>query len=82
MYVWTVNEGNMINWSLRMGVDGIITDAVVASREKAENWDGKKKEAIRLGQRVRVWMLSMAVVLLGWIFEWKYLAPVKRVQSR
>lgn len=81
VYVWTVNEHNLINWCLRAGVDGIITDAVETCREKAEDWDGKEQEAIRLGQRVRVWIWSLVFVLLGWILEWKYLTPVKRVQS-
>lgn len=83
VYVWTVNKRDLVGWCLRARVDGIVTDCAGMVREKAEAWDGKQDgDSVRLGLRAQAWMMTLAVVLFGWVFEWRYLAPVEKIASK
>lgn len=78
VYVWTVNEEDLVGWCLRARVDGVVTDCAAMVREKSAAWDGKQVGRIRLRLRAQAWMMSLAAVLFGWFFERKYLLPVKK----
>lgn len=80
VYLWTVNEANMMNWSLRKKVDGVVTDNPVMFREMSESWTGEgPAERIRLRQKLEMWMVSLLIVLFGKLYKTKYLPAVDKV---
>lgn len=80
VYVWTVNEENLMSWSLRKQLDGVVTDRPEEYRRLAESWTGNGDERIRASQTAEVWMASLVIVLFGWIFKRKYLPGIERVR--
>lgn len=43
LYLWTVNEVNMMKWSIQKGVDGVITDDPETFNEVCDNWTDTQK---------------------------------------
>lgn len=80
VYLWTVNDANLMNWSLRKKVDGVITDNPVTFREISDSWTGDApEERIQLRQKLEMWMASLMIVLFGWLYKRKYLPAVDKV---
>ncbi|KAF9882193.1 glycerophosphoryl diester phosphodiesterase [Colletotrichum karsti] len=42
LFVWTVNDEEWMEWSIRAGVDGVITDEPEAFLEVCRRWEGAK----------------------------------------
>lgn len=43
LYLWTVNEVNLMRWSIQHEVDGVITDDPKLFREICDTWNGLKE---------------------------------------
>src|SRR6266498_3231041 len=44
IFLWTVNEENMMRWSVRREVDGVITDDPEKFKEVCDDWDDNDPE--------------------------------------
>lgn len=75
VYVWTVNEANLIQWALRSGIEGVITDEPEVMSCVLHG--GEREGRLRFSQVVEIWVMAVLVVCLGWVFRWKY--PVRSV---
>lgn len=88
VYLWTVNEPNLMRWGIRHGVDGIITDDPALYRQVCEEWEKEQKDGISdsnldrltVGQRIRVTMVTLFVMAFGWFWRRKYLPPLDFTQ--
>lgn len=49
LFVWTVNEEEWMEWSIRAGVDGVITDEPEAYLEVCRRWKGGEDAKALLG---------------------------------
>lgn len=73
LYVWTVNEEDMMRWSINKEVDGVITDDPKRFLEVCDEWEqGKRKINISWGQWMMAAWINFMVLVFGTIFWWKY----------
>lgn len=80
VYVWTVNEANLMSWSIRKRVDGVVTDNPVVFRGICESWSGDgESERIRFSQKLETWIWSLVILSFGWLYKLRYLPAVDRV---
>lgn len=91
IYVWTVNPQNLMHWSIRHGVDGVITDHPGRFRQVCQKWEKHQRDGtesslhpgvdrMTMSQRLKILAVALYVLLFGWFLKRKYLAPVERVQ--
>lgn len=91
VYIWTVNEPNLMRWGIRHGVDGIITDEPGRLKEVCEEWKKEQTkgtlssydpalESLTIRQRAFVAMVTVYIMLFGWYLKRRYLPTVERVQ--
>lgn len=70
---WTVNEENLMRWSIKNGLDGVITDDPKRFLEVCDQWEqGKRKIFIQPKDFLLVLWLNLMVALFGTLFQWKY----------
>lgn len=70
---WTVNEENLMRWSIKNGLDGVITDDPKSFLEVCDQWEqGKRKIYIQPKDFLLVLWLNLMVALFGRLFQWKY----------
>lgn len=91
VYVWTVNSPNLMRWSIRHGVDGVITDHPSRSRQVGDAWEKEPRDEtgallhpeldrLTFIQHLQILAVAMYLLLFGWILKRKYLSPVEPVQ--
>jgi phosphatidylglycerol phospholipase C len=74
---WTINEENMMRWSIKHELDGVITDDPKRFLEVCDEWeDGKRTIDIGLRQFLLMVWNHIMVMIFGGIFRWKY--PFRR----
>ncbi|KAF4234877.1 hypothetical protein CNMCM6805_008350 [Aspergillus fumigatiaffinis] len=83
VFVWTVNEPNLMRWSIERGVDGIITDDPGRCREMVLDAvkgasAGTRHEKVTVSQRAQAWAVSLLVVMFGWLFRRKFLYKLEK----
>jgi len=70
---WTVNEENLMRWSIKNGLDGVITDDPKSFLEVCDQWEqGKRKIFLQPKDFLVVLWLNFMVALFGPLFQWKY----------
>jgi glycerophosphoryl diester phosphodiesterase len=47
LFVWTVNDANLMKWSIQMEVDGVITDDPKKFNKICDEWEGDKEKIAR-----------------------------------
>lgn len=63
LLVWTVNETNLMKWSVQKEVDGVITDDVKRFREVCDNWiDDEETIQVNLAQWLYAFWLYLVVL--------------------
>ncbi|KAI9870891.1 MAG: gamma-tubulin, partial [Pleopsidium flavum] len=73
VYVWTVNEENMMKWSIRKEVDGVITDDPKKFLEVCDRWDdGERDVKVSWLQLLDVVRINLYVATFGILFWWKF----------
>ncbi|KAJ9353886.1 hypothetical protein DTO027B9_5099 [Paecilomyces variotii] len=84
VFVWTVNKTSLMRWSIRKGVDGVITDDPAVFKAICDNWDGggTDKDPITMSDRLESLLVSAVVLLFGWLFKLKYFPPVEKFVPR
>ena len=48
LYLWTVNEANLMKWSITKGVDGVITDDPKLFNEVCDDYDAETEVNVRV----------------------------------
>lgn len=70
---WTVNEQNMMRWSIKKELDGVITDDPKKFLEVCDEWEhGKRTITIPFKEILLLLWLNLMMLLFGAIFRWKY----------
>lgn len=83
IFLWTVNEKNMMGWSIRREVDGVITDDPETFKEVCDNWDGNvPEEPITWRQYFFTLWIYLLVLIFGTLFRVKYREGVGRYSRR
>ncbi|KAI9792664.1 MAG: hypothetical protein M1816_001763 [Peltula sp. TS41687] len=73
VYVWTVNEENMMRWSIRNEVDGVITDDPKKFLEVCDHYDlYQEAEKISWREYLLIMWINIMAVLFGFIFKCRY----------
>ncbi|KAJ5086162.1 hypothetical protein N7532_010933, partial [Penicillium argentinense] len=91
VYVWTVNAPNLMRWSLRHEVDGVITDEPAQYQQVCREWQEQQKDgsgtphdpsldSLTLSQRAHILLATLFILLFGWVLKRRYLPAVERVQ--
>lgn len=82
VYVWTVNAPNLMRWSLRRKVDGVITDEPAHFREVCDQWEKEQiapsgetqdseGDGLTLSQRLQCLVATGLVLCFGWLLRLK-----------
>ena len=73
LYVWTVNEEDMMKWSIRKGVDGVITDDPKKFLDVCDRWDeGDHKVNLSWHQIFDIIRINLYVAIFTIVFWWKF----------
>lgn len=83
VYTWTVDELSMMRWSIREGLDGVVTDDPKRFLEVCQEWEGGKREVvITWRQWAFITWVNLMVIVFGVLFWWKYGWSVAKRQER
>lgn len=91
VYVWTVNEPNLMRWDIQHKVDGVITDDPAYYQQICAQWEaeqqvksgkprGTESDCLTLAEKLDIWTLAILALLVGWYFRRKYLPSLQSVQ--
>ena len=79
VYDWTVNEDVMMKWSIKQGLDGVITDDPKRFQEVCDDWEnGKRHVEISWRMWFHILRFNLWVFIFGNIYWWKW----KRMEER
>jgi len=67
LYLWTVNEENMMRWSIAKGVDGVITDDPRLFEKVRDEWRDGDEARVRM--TLRQWFDTIWIYILIVIFS-------------
>ena len=83
IFLWTVNEENMMKWSIRREVDGVITDDPEKFKKVCDNWDDNEPhEPMTWRQLFFTLWIHLLVSIFGTLFCFKYREGVERFERR
>ena len=83
LYVWTVNEPEMMRWCIKRELDGVITDDPKRFLEVCDEWErGKRDVDTSWGQWMMIAWTNFMVLIFGTIFWWKYSSTGKAKPAR
>ncbi|SMR45460.1 unnamed protein product [Zymoseptoria tritici ST99CH_3D1] len=86
LVVWTVNDRGKMEWCVRRGVDGVITDDPGLFLEVCETFEWEKREAwFAGGGGVRGWLEVLRVwvmVTCLWVLFRRRLSPIRKGAER
>lgn len=88
VFLWTVNEPNLMRWGIRHNVDGIITDDPALYNQIREEWEKEEREGshdshsdrLTFGQRLHSILIMFFLLTFGWLLKRRVLTPLDRVQ--
>jgi glycerophosphoryl diester phosphodiesterase len=73
LYVWTVNEKNLMKWSIQKEVDGVITDDPKKFREICDDWtDNEATIDVSFPQWLYTFWLYLVVLVFGVLFRYRF----------
>ena len=73
LFVWTVNEKNLMKWSIQKDVDGVITDDTKKFREVCDEWtDDEATINPNFWQWLYTFWLYFVVLLFGLLFRYRF----------
>ena len=73
LYVWTVNEPDMMRWCIKQEFDAVITDDPKRFLEVCDEWEqGKREIDISWAQWMGIAWINLMVIIFGAIFWWKH----------
>ena len=75
---WTVNDEKAIDWCIRWGLDGILTDNVPQALEMCESYNEKRRYRWSLKTMFGFVYLNIWIYLFGVVFRKRYGASITR----
>ena len=83
LYMWTVNEQDMMRWCIKRDIDGVITDDPKRFLEVCDEWErGMTDIKISWRQWMMIAWINFMVFIFGTIFWWKYRSTGKENPKR
>ncbi|CAF9907078.1 MAG: hypothetical protein ALECFALPRED_003059 [Alectoria fallacina] len=83
LFIWTVNEEDMMRWGISKELDGVITDDPKRFLEVCDEWEhGTRGIKISWGQWMMIAWINLMVLVFGTIFWWKYSSTGKGKPTR
>jgi len=70
LFLWTVNDVKAMKWSIRNGVDGVITDDPKKYLEVCETYDGEPIH-FSLLTWIKIIILNIMFTFAGAIMRWR-----------
>ena len=81
IFVWTVNDEDMMRWSIRERVDGVITDDPKRFGEVKKEWDmGRRDVKISAWGWFYIIYIQSIVYTLGFLLRMRYPHSVKKMR--
>ena len=74
LFVWTVNEENLMKWCIQKGVDGVITDDPKLFNKVCDDWDDELEPLARptLGQWLYTFWLWVMIIVFSFRFHRRF----------
>ena len=83
IFTWTVNDDNMMRWSIQKEVDGVITDDPRRFKEICDNWtDNEPVARPSVAQWLYTFWLYMLIGTFFPRFKWKFPETVDQITGR
>jgi hypothetical protein len=83
LFTWTVNDDNMMRWSIQKEVDGVITDDPRRFKEICDNWtDNEPIVQPSFAQWLYTFWLYMLIGTFFPSFKWKFPETVDQIIGR
>lgn len=83
LFHWTVNEDDLMRWSIKNDADGVITDDPKRFLEVCEEWEhGKRDIHFDRSQWFSIVWINFMIILFKCIFWWKFGALPGRKPKR
>ena len=83
IFTWTVNEDNMMKWSIQQELDGVITDDPRRFKEICDNWtDNEPRARPSVMQWLYTFWLYMLIGTFFPRFKWKFPETVDQITGR
>lgn len=74
LYVWTVNDVNLMKWSIQKDVDGVITDDPKTFKEICDGWDDNLEPIAKVtwSQLLYTFWIYCLISIFFWRFKRMY----------
>jgi phosphatidylglycerol phospholipase C len=83
LFTWTVNDDNMMRWSIQKEVDGVITDDPLRFKQICDNWtDDEPIAHPSLAQWLYTFWLYLLIGIFSPGFKWKFPETVDGIIER
>ena len=84
IFVWTVNDSNLMKWSIQKEMDGVITDDPKKFNKICEEWEGEKERTARpsIAQWLYTFWLYMIIGIFGFSFRRRFPENVEAFLTR
>jgi hypothetical protein len=83
LYVWTVNDSNLMKWSIQKNMDGVITDDPKRFNKICDEWrDDEKTARPTLGQLIYTLWLWCMIIVFGYGFRKRFPGTVEQWMKR
>lgn len=82
LFTWTVNDANLMRWSIKKDLDGVITDDPKLFNSICEGWEAREKSLLSrptLKQWLQTLWLWILIVVFGFGFRRRFPEKVKDV---
>jgi glycerophosphoryl diester phosphodiesterase len=70
LFVWTVNDSNLMKWSIQKELDGVITDDPKKFNRICDDWEGDKESIAR--PSFAQWLYTFWLYIMIGVFTWPF----------
>ena len=72
VYAWTINDEKNMDWCIRRGLDGVITDDPQKFLDFCDKFDEDKKVAWPLAVVINFLRINIFATIFGILFWWRH----------
>jgi hypothetical protein len=75
VYVWTVNDANMMRWSIRRGVDGVLTDDPKKFLDLSRDFQEDvflEEDRLTMRECLRIVGFNILAIVFSLLFRWRH----------
>ena len=70
LFVWTVNDSNLMKWSIQKELDGVITDDPKRFNKICDEWENENEPTAR--PSIAQWLYTFWLYIMIWIFSFRF----------